>query len=222
VCACAQPQVVAASRLSVSPGAALASLFAVQIVRRMDSQAALMSAVHWSTEHTRTSSSPDDETRYFSYPGVWLNVYLAVLLIALAGGCIWLPFSHREGWVDAEWFMTTSFFVLLILFINVWLVTSKIEVNRNSISWHFLGWRWKDIDWSAVNHVRISFYWDATRRKQTKRYYIFRTAKPRPYFFPNGGMVFTDVQELERLVAVQAERWGIRVIDVDDRAKPPA
>jgi hypothetical protein len=158
-----------------------------------------------------------DEIRRFSYKRTGIKIYFAFLLLAWALGFIlWPILSRPRSWISLEMFFSVPGFIFLFfLFINGYFMMSDIEVSPVAISWLLFGWRWKTIKWADVDHIRISLFWDFQRHRRTKRYYLFKRGKSRPYFLPGGGMAFLETicnaEELMSVVKSQIERWGIRV-----------
>lgn len=156
-------------------------------------------------------------TQRFSYRRTGMKTYSALLSAAWALGFILWPISARggEGRHFALIFGLPGFLFLFLLSANFCLMTSDVEVSPNSISWLLFGWRWKEIRWVDLSHIRVAPFWDFERGRRTKAYYLYRDKKLRPYFFPRGGMSvsenISDAQELENILKCQIVKWKIPV-----------
>jgi hypothetical protein len=167
-------------------------------------------------------SPSDSEIRQFSYRDIGFRIYAMLFLLAWAGLCIWLPFSQRPGWFGGEIFFATSLAFFVLMFVNYCFMTSDVEVGAAEISWRTFGWRWKEIKWWDVDHVRVfEIFKSYATLEKMKIYWIYKTKEPRSYFGKKGGMSFKqNIHGFDDLVAIverQGARCGFRITGADGK-----
>lgn len=161
----------------------------------------------------------DSSFRRFSYRRGWIKIYFALVLVAWLVGLIVLPtWTKAAGWSSLDiTFSIPGFLLLVLLFANFYLSTSDIAVSEHGISWMIMNVKWRTVEWTKIDRIRISCMRAARLSKSKVLYHIHSDRRRHLYFMPKGGIFFddsiVDVDDLKNVLRLQVLRRKIPVED---------
>lgn len=160
--------------------------------------------------------------RYSRLKTFRINFTIIILMgIAALGGIAITRGEVRDGIL----LIFLTYIPLVPLYVNARLLTSRVCINDDAITWSVFGMRWKTILWRSAKRIRHLKSYDIFAGRVVSTYCIDQELDHTFYFLPKGPVVFDEtIENFDKLLSLTnryAADHQVKLVSVAEKHTEP-